>query len=126
MTLSSCTSDLTGLNDDPKHPTTLPSPNLFVKGQQQQFYYTYTGNVNQNNYVYFTQMWAETTYADETNYDIVTRNQPRNTFNRFYHGVLNNSEQARKNLIDEGAPPNKLATIEIAEITRWDTIVPTL
>ncbi|MGS0748469.1 SusD/RagB family nutrient-binding outer membrane lipoprotein [Halpernia sp. GG3] len=125
MTLSSCTSDLTGLNVDPKHPTSVPSTNLFVRGQQQQFYYTYTGNVNNNNYVYFTQMWAETTYADETNYDIVTRNQPRNTFNRYYNGVLNNYEQARKNLATEGSTPNKVASIEIAEITMWETIVDT-
>ncbi|WP_417431038.1 SusD/RagB family nutrient-binding outer membrane lipoprotein [Halpernia sp.] len=125
MTLSSCTSDLTGLNNDPKHPTSLPSGNLFAKGQQQQFYYTYTGNVNNNNYVYFTQMWAETTYTDETNYDIVTRNQPRNTFNRMYNGVLNNYEQARKNLATEGADANKLASIEIAEISAWENIVDT-
>ena len=125
MTLSSCTSDLTGLNNDPKHPVVLPSATLLARGQQQQFYYTYTGSVNGNNYVYFTQMWAETTYADETNYDIVTRNQPRNTFNRYYNGVLNNYEQAKKNLAAEGADPNKMATLEIAEITTWETIVDT-
>lgn len=125
MTLSSCTSDLTGLNNDPKHPTSLPSANLFAKGQQQQFYYTYTGSVNYNNYKFFTQMWAETTYTDESNYDIVTRNQPRNTFNRMYNGVLNNYEQARKNLANEGADANKLASIEIAEIIAWENIVDT-
>lgn len=125
ITLSSCTSDLTGLNVDPKHPTSLPSANLFAKGQQQQFYYTATGNVNNNNYVYFTQMWAETQYPDETNYDIITRNQPRNTFNRMYNGVLNNYEQARKNLATEGGDVNKLASIEIAEISAWENIVDT-
>lgn len=124
-TLLSCTSDLTDLNIDPKHPTSVPAANLLARGQQQQFYFVYTGNVNNNNYVYFTQMWAETTYADETNYDIVTRNQPRNTFNRYYNGVLNNYEQARRNLAEEGSTPNKIATIEIAEISMWETIVDT-
>lgn len=125
MTLSSCTSDLTGLNTDPKHPTVLPSGTLFAKGQQQQFYNTYTGSVNFNNYRFFTQMWAETTYTDESNYDLVTRNQPRNHFNVMYNGVLNNYEQARKNLAMEGADANKNATIEIAEIAAWENIVDT-
>lgn len=125
MTLSSCTSDLTGLNDDPKHPTSLPSSTLMARGQQQQFYYTYTGSVNFNNYKFFTQMWAETTYTDETNYDLVGRNQPRNHFNRMYNGVLNNYEQAKKNLATEGGNPNKMATLEIAEITAWENIVDT-
>ncbi|WP_233740564.1 SusD/RagB family nutrient-binding outer membrane lipoprotein [Halpernia humi] len=125
MALSSCTSDLTDLNIDPKHPTVLPSANLMAKGQQQQFYYTYTGSVNYNNFKFFTQMWAETTYTDETNYDIVTRNQPRNNFNVMYNGVLNNYEQAKKNLVAEGGDANKMATLEIAEISAWETIVDT-
>lgn len=125
IALSSCTSDLTGLNVDPKHPTVLPSANLMAKGQQQQFYYTYTGSVNYNNYTFFTQMWAETTYTDESNYDLVTRNQPRNYFNVMYNGVLNNYEQAKKNLATEGGDVNKMATLEIAEIATWENLVDT-
>lgn len=125
MTLSSCTSDLTDLNVDPKHPTTLPSANLMAKGQEVQFYNTYSGSVNLNNYKFFTQMWAETTYTDESNYDLVTRNQGRNTFNYLYNGVLFNYEQAKKNLAKEGGNVNKMAMLEIAEITAWENIVDT-
>lgn len=130
LTLVSCQRDLTSLNNDPKHPSTLPSETLLSMGQQQFFYYTFTGSVNFNNFRFFTQQWAETTYTDETNYDLVTRNQPRNNWNRMYIYSLNNYEQAKKNLLNEAntspaVVANKNATLEISQIAVWETLVDT-
>lgn len=126
---TSCERDLTSLNDDPKHPTVLPSQNLMAMGQHQSSYYMFTGSVNFNNYRFFVQQWAETTYTDETNYDLTTRNQPRNHFNRMYVYSLNNYETAKKNLEEEANSPaiknNKLASLEIAEIFVWENVVDT-
>ena len=130
ITLTACQRDLLSLNDDPKHPSVLPSETLLSMGQQQFFYYTHTGSVNFNNYRFFVQQWAETTYTDETNYDLVTRNQPRNHWNRMFVYTLNNYESAKKNLVSEGAGSaaertNKIATLEISQIAAWENLVNT-
>ncbi len=129
VSLTACQRDLLSLNEDPKHPSVLPSETLLAMGQQQYFYYGYTGSVNFNNYRFFTQQWAETTYVDETNYNLTTRTQPRNHFNRMYVYSLNNYEQAKKNVEAEvntaAVKTNKLATLEISQIAVWENVVDT-
>ncbi|WP_223606440.1 SusD/RagB family nutrient-binding outer membrane lipoprotein [Chryseobacterium sp. OSA05B] len=129
LSLSSCQSDLTSLNDDPKHPSVLPSENLLATALYQSSYYMDNPNVNFNNYRFFTQQWAETQYPDETQYNLVTRNQPRNHFNRMYVYSINNLRQAKVNLKNEveteDIRTNKLATLEIEEIFIWENIVDT-
>ncbi|UWX60501.1 SusD/RagB family nutrient-binding outer membrane lipoprotein [Chryseobacterium oranimense] len=127
--LSSCQSDLTSLNDDPKHPSILPSENLLATAMYQSSYYMDNPSVNFNNYRFFTQQMSETQYPDETQYNLVTRNQPRNHFNRMYVYSINNLKQAKKNLVNEVETDdvriNKLATLEIEEIFIWENIVDT-
>ena len=118
MALTSCERDLTSLNDDPKHPSVLPSDNLFATALYQSSYYMDSPSVNFNNYRFFTQQWAETTYTTEMNYDLVTRAQPRNHFNRMYVYSINNLRQARTNLVKEAVESevvrtNKNASLEI-------------
>ena len=129
MSLTSCERDLTSLNVDPKHPSTLPSQNLLAMGLQQSSYYMFTGSVNFNNYRFFTQQWSQTTYTDETTYNLVTRNQPRNHFNRMYVYSINNYKTAKVNLETEANTPaikaNKLASLEISEIFVWENLVDT-
>ncbi|WP_374464595.1 SusD/RagB family nutrient-binding outer membrane lipoprotein [Chryseobacterium sp.] len=129
LALSSCQSDLTSLNDDPKHPSVLPSDNLLATALYQSSYYMDNPSVNFNNYRFFTQQWAETQYPDETQYNLVTRNQPRNHFNRMYVYSINNLKQAKMNLMNEvetdDIRANKLATLEIEEIFIWENIVDT-
>lgn len=129
LALSSCQSDLTSLNVDPKHPSVLPSDNLLATAMYQSSYYMDNPSVNFNNYRFFTQQWAETQYPDETQYNLVTRNQPRNHFNRMYVYSINNLKQAKANVKNEvetdDIRTNKLATLEIEEIFIWENIVDT-
>ncbi|WP_431610710.1 SusD/RagB family nutrient-binding outer membrane lipoprotein [Chryseobacterium sp. 'Rf worker isolate 10'] len=127
---NSCQSDITTLNEDPKHPSVVPSSNLLATGLYQAFYYMYTGSVNFNNYRFFTQQWTETTYTQETNYNLITRAQPRGHFNRMYVYSLNSLSQAMKNLptelnADADIANNKWATLEISSIFVWENIVDT-
>lgn len=130
LTVVSCSKDdVAKLNEDGKHPSNLPSETLLSMGQEQFFYYTYTPNVNYNNFRFFTQQIVETTYFDETRYDF-GRNQPRNNWNRMYVNSLNNFAQAKKNLAeepvgDQAVADNKAASLEIAEIITWEHIVDT-
>lgn len=129
FSLTSCERDLTSLNDDPKHPSVLPSENILATALYQSSYYMDTPSVNFNNYRFFTQQWAETQYPDETQYDLVTRAQPRNHFNRMYVYTINNLRQAKINLESEAntsaIKANKLATLEIQEIFAWENLVDT-
>lgn len=129
LALSSCQSDLTSLNDDPKHPSVLPSDNLLATALYQSSYYMDNPSVNFNNYRFFTQQMSETQYPDETQYNLVTRNQPRNHFNRMYVYSINNLKQAKMNLVNEveadDIRANKLATLEIEEIFIWENLVNT-
>ncbi|MFC0426590.1 SusD/RagB family nutrient-binding outer membrane lipoprotein [Chryseobacterium scophthalmum] len=130
LLFNSCQSDITSLNDDPKHPSSVPSGNMLATSMYQGFYYMYTGSVNFNNYRFFTQQWTETIYTQETNYNLITRNQPRNHFRRMYVYTLAPLEQAKKDLPTEiNADPevvdNKWATLEIASVFTWENIVDT-
>ena len=134
FTLVSCQRDLTSLNEDPKHTSFVPSENLLATGLYQSSYYIFTPSVNFNNFRFFTQQWSETSYPDETNYDLVTRNQPRNFWDRMYVYSINNYQQAKKNIPEELSDPanadadvvtNKYATLEIAEIFVWEHLVDT-
>lgn len=130
ISLTSCQRDLLSLNENVKAPSVLPSETLLAMGQERFFYSAFTGSVNFNNYRFFVQQWTETTYTDETNYDLVTRNQPRNHWNRMYVNSLNNYEQAKKNLPNEtvSSPAeltNKMATLEVSQIVVWENLVDT-
>lgn len=130
VTLTSCQRDLVSLNDDTKHPSSLPAETHLAIGQQQYFYYTFSGGVNANNYRFFVQQWTETTYTAETNYDLITRNQPRNHWDRMYVYSLNNFESGKKNLAGEATASvaegkNRLATLEISQIAVWENLVDT-
>ncbi|WP_313375993.1 SusD/RagB family nutrient-binding outer membrane lipoprotein [Chishuiella sp.] len=126
-TLTSCVDN--DLNIDPKHPSVVPSENLLGTSLYQYAYYVSTPSVNYNNYNFFVQQWAETTYADETKYNLVTRNQPRNHFNRMYVYVINNIKSAKSFLPEEVntdvVAKNKLASLEILEILAWENLVNT-
>ncbi|WP_185289481.1 SusD/RagB family nutrient-binding outer membrane lipoprotein [Chryseobacterium lactis] len=135
FSLTSCERDMTSLNNDPKHPNSLKSGNLLASGQYENFYNIYTGSVNSNNFRFFIQQWTETIYTDETNYNLVTRNQPRTYFTAMYVRVLNSFYQAQKNLpaeltVDEENSDidvynNKWAILELSSIFVWENIVDT-
>ena len=48
LSLTSCQRDLASLNEDPKHPSLLPSENLFATALYQSSYYMDTPSVNFN------------------------------------------------------------------------------
>ncbi|AQW90112.1 SusD/RagB family nutrient-binding outer membrane lipoprotein [Elizabethkingia anophelis] len=127
--LSSCERDTTLLNVDEKHPSDLTSGVLLSMGQQQEFYQIDNPSVNANNYRFFVQQWSETTYTDEVNYNLITRNQPRFHFQRMYVYALHNFKKAQDALVKEVNDPavadNKWVTNEISSIFVWENVVDT-
>lgn len=136
---NSCERDVTVLNQDPKHPEVLPSQTLVQSAQQALLDQMLTPNVNRNITRFFTQQWSQTTYIDESNYDMVTRPIPRNHYNYMMAsssatvnspGVLSALRDAKKFLntesnTDANEKTNKEQVIELLSIYAWANLVDT-
>ncbi|WKS95754.1 SusD/RagB family nutrient-binding outer membrane lipoprotein [Riemerella columbina] len=141
-TLVSCESDITALNVDPKKPTVIPSGNLVASAEQSLLSQLLTTNVNRNIYRFFTQQWAQTTYVDESNYDMVTRPIPRNHYNYLMSsssGAVNSpgvlsalrdaevflAEEKSKERLSDAEVNNRKAIIELISVYTWANLVDT-
>jgi hypothetical protein len=136
--LASCTKQFEEFNTDVKNPSTASGEALFSKAELGLTDQINTTDVNLNIFKLWAQQWTETTYTDETNYDIVNRNIPDNTFLEYFVGDVTKEggfmtdfkEAARLiNLSatvtgeDAGAKTNKLAIIELLNVYAWQTLV---
>ena len=129
-TITSCSSDFEELNIDPKHPQTLPSQNFFATAQYNLFNQLNTASVNFNIARFFTQQWTETTYTDEANYDMVTRQINTRHWNTLYRSVINPIKLAKDKIASETnvtdvVKKNQLAQLEVMEVYTWANLVDT-
>ncbi len=99
--LFSCSDDITGLNEDTKNPTAVPADNLFTYAEKSIVDQMVSTNVNSNVFRLFVQQWTETTYTDESNYDVDTRSIPKNHFNTLYRDVIKNLTDSKNVLSKE-------------------------
>lgn len=127
--LSSC-SDFGDLNVDPKSPTAVPAETLFANATKNLSNQMVSTNVNVNIFRLFAQYWTETTYTDEANYDLVTRDIPGTHWDRLYRDVLKDLDETRKVILaneDEATSPtlrdNQLASISILEVFTYHVLV---
>jgi hypothetical protein len=128
LMLSACKKDITSINVDPKNPQQAPAPTFFSNAQLNLVDLLTSTNVNDNIFRLIMQYWQETTYTDESNYDIVTRQQPNIIWNTLYRDVIRDLREA-KTLIPNQATgnvqKNQLAMVEITEILSWYYLVTT-
>src|SRR5688572_16070561 len=105
LMLFACKKDITSINVDPKNPQQAPAPTFFSNAQLNLVDVLTSTNVNDNIFRLIMQYWQETTYTDESNYDIVTRQQPNILWNTFYRDVIRDLREA-KTLIPNQATGN--------------------
>jgi Starch-binding associating with outer membrane len=132
---SSCQKNLEELNLDVKRPSagSVPSGTVLSTAEVNLFEQMVTTNVNRNVFRLFSQQWTETTYTDESNYDITTRKIPDAVWFRMYIGVLNNLKEATALVTAEtpigtpaiAAKANKLLVIELLNIYTYQVLVDT-
>ncbi len=129
LVTAGCKKDITDLNIDPKNPSTAPSYALFTNAQRTLVNTLTSSNVNLNIFRLIVQYWQETTYTDESNYDLGTRAINDNVWNALYRDVLRDFEEAKtlipKDVKDANLQKNELAITEIMEIVTWYYLITT-
>lgn len=144
LTLGACKKNLTGLNDDLKHPSTVPAATLLTAAEKSLGDILSTPDYNVNVFNLLAQYWTQTTYIDESNYDLTTRRIPdvfwQSVYSRLwltaapypevYSGVLSNLNAAKEAVESEPAPDedvkqNKLAVVDILMVYSWSALVNT-
>ena len=116
------------MNQDTKNPTAVPPHMLFSNAEKNLSDQVASMNVNRNDFKLWAQYWTETTYTDEANYNIFTRNVPQNAWSTYYRTVLNNLKIA-DSLINQESPAsaaetamqkNKMAIIDLVAVYTWN------
>lgn len=129
----SCTDDITGLNQNTKDATVVPAAYLFTNAEKNIVDQMVSTNVNNNVFRLFLQQWTETTYTDESNYDIATRTVPDNHWGVIYRDVLRDLQEAKLLLQQfEPATPqetaenaNRIAIVDILAAYSYSVLVDT-
>jgi hypothetical protein len=97
----SCTKNFEDMNTDQRHPVEVPGDFLFANAQKALADQMASTNVNLNIWKLVAQYWTETTYTDETNYDIITRNIPDLHYRTYYRDILSDFKDARRVIATE-------------------------
>lgn len=128
LVFMSCKKDLTSLNVNPKAPSTVTAESLFTNAQHNLADILSSSNVNTNIFRLVVQYWQETTYTDESNYDISTRNIPQGMWNWLYRDVLQDFETS-KQIVSEGGSgamqTNQIAQADIMQVLTYYYLVTT-
>ena len=127
---SSCTKDITSLNEQTKRAASVPAETLFTNALKVLTDQTASCNVNTNVFRFTVQHWAATTYQDEPQYDFTTRAIPDGIWSRLYRNVLNNLKSAKQIITNDagltaGEKKNKLAICDIMEVYTYYYLVTT-
>lgn len=126
---SSC-SDITEMNVDKKRPTAVPATMLITSAEKSMVDNMASTSVNLNIFRLLSQQWTETTYTDEANYDLATRNIPQNIWHAFYRDVLKDLSEAKglitaDNSLQADVKKNQLAIEDVLEVYSYSVLVST-
>lgn len=129
--ISSCTKNFEDFNTDSKHPTQVPGSFLFANALKALADQTASTNVNLNVWKLWAQYWTETTYTDESNYDIINRTIPDLTYRTYYRDILSDLKESKAVYSTEAAvgemataeKQNRLLIIDIVEVYCYSSLV---
>jgi hypothetical protein len=114
-------------NIDTKSASVVPSSTLFADALRDLADQETTPSVNLNVFRPFAQYWTETTYTDESNYDVKTRQIPDFEFRNIYRNVLSNLKEAKRVIPSESdvefnaaVKKNKIAVTEILSVYAFE------
>lgn len=127
--------NLTDLNQNVKDPVSgsVPAASLFGNAEKNLFDQMVSTNVNNNVFRLFAQHWTETTYINESQYDILNRNIPDTHWRVLYRDVLRDLKEATTIINSETtvtvseikSKKNRLAITELLSIYAYSVLVDT-
>lgn len=111
------------MNKPTKSPEFVPGVPLFSSGVRNMFDMMVNTSVNENVFRLYAQYWAQTTYPDESQYNMVNREIPDNFWRNAYRDALKDLDEGRKiieatweeNLLPEAEKNNQLAIIDVCK-----------
>lgn len=123
-----CTKDITSVNNNPKAPEVVLANSLFSNAQKELFDYMASPNVNVNTFRLWSQHWTQTTYVDESNYELLERNINGEVFDRLYARILRDLAEARvimdaDEFLSDADKANQLAMITVLEVYSYHVLV---
>ncbi|WP_179354548.1 SusD/RagB family nutrient-binding outer membrane lipoprotein [Winogradskyella vidalii] len=128
----SCMSDdqYDDLNKDPKNPTQVTEDVLFTSATKSLFDQMSSTNVNNNVFKLFAQYFTQTTYIDESNYDLNGRTITDSHWTEMYSNVLFDLNDSKEKVIANAEltseeKEGRLAQIEVLSIYTWQQLVDT-
>jgi len=131
LAFTSC-SKLEDLNKNVKDFNQVSGESLYNGATLQFMNQLSTENVNANLSLMWMQHFANTTYPDESRYDMTSRNVPNYTSNLMYRIVLMNYKEAAKAFetqsiigITQAQRDNQLAIVEIMTVFAWSYVFET-
>jgi hypothetical protein len=130
LSFVACTKDFEDDLIDKKNPVAVPAPMLFANAQRNLVDQITTPNVNSGIFRLISQHWANTTYPEESRYDLVSRNIPQNFWFTMYRDVLMNFREASivieaDQTMNAMQKANQLAVVEVMEVYSWSILVNT-
>lgn len=127
LAITSCTNDLSDLNVNGKAPESVPAGALFANATMGYYDFVSVQNVNQNNLRLWAQHWTQTTYTDESNFQLNERDVNGSSFVSMYTTVIRDCEEARTALASTPATADqKVAAegaIEVMEVLAYSFLV---
>lgn len=128
LILGGCTKDITEFNNNSKAPEVVPASMLFANAQKDLVYYMASPSVNVNTFRLWSQHWTQTTYVDESNYELIERNINGEVFDRLYANVLRDLAEARDVIdvdviISDEDAKIQLAMIDMMEVYTYSVLV---
>ncbi len=126
-----CDDRLEDLNRPTKAAVDVPAEPLFANGVNEIFYMMNNSNTNINVFRLYAQYWAQTTYPDESQYNMVGRRNPDNFWRGAYRDALKDLDEARKITLlkweTQGLSPeerdNRIAIIDVNKVYVFATLV---
>jgi len=129
----SCDERLEDLNTDKRNPASVAPESLFARGTREAVDNIVSMSVNDNPFRLYSQMWAQTTYPDESQYTITAREISLGIWTNQYRDVLIDLKDAREIIatqLAEGTSSdsdetleNKMAIIDILSSYTFLTMV---
>jgi hypothetical protein len=119
------------LNRPKKGPVTAPAETLFANGVKELAYMMTNSNTNINVFRLYAQYWAQTTYPDESQYNMVVRRNPDNFWKGAYRDALKDLDEARRITeetwevegLTEAQRDNRLAIVDVLKVYGYSTLV---